>query len=114
MATNFKIRSALKGTNYWGSYMTDIIKDFEEKASGKMMSFLRANKEFEEENIQKLMDEIETLGFTKPVLITFGKDAESIARRILSGEFDIVGVPHYANYVSKEDYRMQFLSILGD
>src|SRR5688572_20088331 len=38
MATDFKIRYALKGTSYWGSYMTDIIKDFEEKASGRMMS----------------------------------------------------------------------------
>lgn len=35
MATDFKIRYALKNTPYWGSYMTDIIKDFEEKASGK-------------------------------------------------------------------------------
>src|SRR4051812_403130 len=34
MATDFKIRSALKDTPYWGAYMTDIIKDFEEKASG--------------------------------------------------------------------------------
>jgi|SRR5215475_6727380 len=57
-ATNFKIRSALRGTRYWGSYMTDIIKDFEEKASGKMMSFLEANKDFELENIQRLREEI--------------------------------------------------------
>lgn len=29
MATDFKIRYALRGTPYWGSYMTDIIKDFD-------------------------------------------------------------------------------------
>ena len=114
MATDFKIRSALKGTNYWGAYMTDIIKDFEEKTSGRMMSFLRANKEFEEENIQKLREEIEILGFTNPLLITFGRDAESIVRRNLSGEFEIIGVPHYANYVSKEEYRLQVLSLLSE
>ena len=50
MATDFKIRYALKGTNYWGSYMTDIIKDFEEKSSGKMMSYLRSNRDFELED----------------------------------------------------------------
>jgi hypothetical protein len=31
MANDFKIRYALKNTCYWGSYMTDIIKDFEER-----------------------------------------------------------------------------------
>ena len=107
MATDFKIRYALKDTSYWGSYMTDIIKDFEEKASGKMMSFLKRNKDFEEDNIQKLREEIKVLGFTNPVLVTFGKDAEMIAQRNLAGKFQIVRVPHYASYISKEDYRAQ-------
>ena len=107
MATDFKIRYALKDTSYWGSYMTDIIKDFEEKASGKMMSFLRSNKDFEQENIQKLREEIKVLGYTNPVLVTFGKDAETIAKRNLGREFSIVSIPHYANYISKEEYRLK-------
>lgn len=107
MATDFKIRYALKDTSYWGSYMTDIIKDFEEKASGKMMSFLRSNKDFERDNIRKLREEIAVLGFSNPVLVAFGKDAEKIARRNLCKEFQVVGIPHYAMYISKEDYRAQ-------
>jgi hypothetical protein len=107
MATDFKIRYALKDTSYWGSYMTDIIKDFEEKASGKMMSFLRSNKDFERDNIRKLREEIAVLGFSNPVLVAFGKDAEKIARRNLCKEFQVVGIPHYAKYISKEDYRAQ-------
>ena len=107
MATDFKIRYALKGTSYWGSYMTDIIKDFEEKFSGRMMSFLGRNKDFERDNIRKLRDEIEVIGFPNPVLITFGKDAEKIAKRNLGKEFQVIGIPHYANYMSKENYRAQ-------
>jgi len=107
MATDFKIRYALKGTSYWGSYMTDIIKDFEEKASGKMMSFLQSNKDFERDNIRKLREEIEVLGVSNPVLVAFGKDAEKIAKRNLCKEFQIVGIPHYANYISKDNYRAQ-------
>jgi hypothetical protein len=107
MATDFKIRYAFKDTAYWGSYMTDIIKDFEEKASGKMMSFLRSNKDFERENIRKLRQEIEVLGFSNPVLVAFGKDAEKVAKRTLCKEFQIIGIPHYANYISKEKYRAQ-------
>jgi len=107
MATDFKIRYALKDTSCWGSYMTDIIKDFEEKGSGRIMSFLRSNKDFEQDNIRTLREEIEVLGFANPVLVTFGKDAETIANRNLGKEFQIVRVPHYANYISKENYRAQ-------
>ena len=33
-ATDYKIRYATNDTPLWGAYMTDIIKDFEEKISG--------------------------------------------------------------------------------
>ena len=112
MATDFKIRYALKDTSYWGSYMTDILKDFEEKASGKMMSFLRVNKDFERKSIQELREEVETIGFSQPILVAFGKDTEKIAKRNLSKEFQIVAIPHYANYISKENYREQVCSRL--
>jgi len=82
--------------------MTDIIKDFEEKASGKMMSFLRRKRGFEEDNIQQLREEVAVLGVTDPLLVAFGKDAETIARRNLGDEFRIVRIPHYASYISKE------------
>ena len=101
-ATDFKIRYALKNTSYWGSYITDIIKDFEERASGKMISFLRKNKEFERDNIRKLHEEIAVLGFANPTLVTFGRDAETIAKRHLGGDFRIIRIPHYANYISKQ------------
>jgi hypothetical protein len=112
MANDYKIRHALKDTPYWGAYMTDIIKDFEEKASGKMMQYLRTNRQFEEENIQQLRAEIAVLGVADPVLIAIGKDAELIARRNLSGEFQIRCIPHYAKYISKENYRQQLLEQL--
>ncbi len=78
------------------------------------MSFLRRNKYFEEDNIRKLREEIEVLGFTNPVLVTFGKDAEMIAKRNLGNEFRIVRVSHYANYISKEDYREQVCAQLPE
>lgn len=104
MATDFKIRYALKGTAYWGSYMTDIIKDFEEKASGEMMTYLRDHSDFERDNIRQRREEIEVLGVTNPLLIAFGKDVEAVAKRNFGTEFQIVRIPHYANYVSKENY----------
>ncbi|MBS9405689.1 hypothetical protein KG088_19095 [Halomonas sp. TRM85114] len=114
VATDFKIRYALKGTGYYGSYMTDIIKDFEEKASGKMMSFLKSNKDFERENIQKLRQEIAVLGVSNPVIVAFGKDAEKVAARNFGNEFEVIGIPHYANFISKENYRTKVCSQLPD
>lgn len=114
MATDYKIRGALKGTRFWGAYMTDIIKDFEEKAAGRMMKYLSINKNFEKENIKILNAEIELLGTTSPTLIAFGRDTEKIAKRNLGREFQIVGIPHYANYVSIEDYRSKVSIILAN
>ena len=92
--------------------MTDLIKDFEEKASGKMMSFLRKNRSFEEDNIQMLREEIAVLGFPDPILVVFGRDAETVVRRNFENEFQIIRIPHYANYCSKETYRMQVAETL--
>ena len=113
MATDYKIRYALQDTHYWGGYMTDIIKDFEEKASGKMMKYLRSDPQFEKENIEILRSEIDVLGHKDPILIAFGRDAEIIARRNLGNEYEICRIPHYANYTSKEKYRDQVLDILS-
>jgi hypothetical protein len=112
MATDFKIRFALKGAPHWGAYMTDIIKDFEEKASGKMMRYLQANPQFEKENVQKLREEIAVLGVSEPLLIAFGRDAAVIVKRNLGNEFQIRCIPHYACYVSKENYRREVLEKL--
>lgn len=113
MATDYKMRFALKDTPFWGAYMTDIIKDFEEKASGKMMKYLRANQQFEKENVQKLRGEIAVLGVADPLLVAFGNDAYAIAKRNLGNEFRIKCIPHYACYVSKEKYRQQVIEQLG-
>ena len=52
--------------------MTDIIKDFAEKASNKMMNYLRNNKDFEEENILTFKQELTDLESDNPLLIAFG------------------------------------------
>ena len=110
-ATDYKIRYALRGSPFWGGYMTDIIKDFDQKTSGKVVSYLRANKAFEEENVNNFRKELEDLGSESPTIIAFGKDAYVILVRNLKYEYKIFKVPHYANYTSKENYREQIKSI---
>ena len=110
-ATDYKIRYALSDSALWGGYMTDIIKDFDEKESGKMMTYLRSNKTFEKSNVQIFRQEIKDVRAKNPTIVAFGNDAYSILSRNFKDEFKILKVQHYANYSSKENYREHVLSI---
>jgi len=111
VATDFKIRFALRDSPVWGGYMTDIIKDFEQKISGKVISYLKNNKSFEEENVQVFRQELVDIGAKNPSLIAFGNDSYRILNRYLKDEFRILKIPHYANYTGKEKYREQVKQI---
>lgn len=112
-AMDYKIRYAFKDSPFWGAYMTDIIKDFEQKSSGKMMSYLRTDKKFEEENVKIFREEINDLGVNNPTIVAFGRDAHVILNRNFKNEFRIYKIPHYSNYTSKEKYREEVKSVLG-
>jgi hypothetical protein len=111
ISQDYKIRYALKGTKLWGGYMTDIIKNFPEKSSSKMMSFLKKDKKLEIENCQIFTEELSLLKSHQPKIIAFGNDAFSILQRNFKNKFDIVKVPHYANYINKEKYRELLISL---
>ena len=113
MSQDYKIRYALKGTPLWGSYMTDIVKDFQQKASGKMMSYLRKNKDFEEKNVEVFRVELNDLDCEKPTLVAFGNDAYKVIVRNLGKEFEVWKLPHYSKYISKENYRKEVEVILN-
>ena len=110
-ATDFKIRFALKGSPFWGGYMTDIIKDFDQKNSGEVAGYLKTHKAFEEENIKIFREEINDLGINKPTIIAFGGDTYSVLTRNLNKEFKILKISHYAHFISKEKYREEIKSL---
>ena len=111
-ATDYKIRYGIKDTPLWGAYMTDIIKDFEEKISGKVKSYLRENREFEQENVNFFVKELSDVGATNPTLVAFGNESFDILKRNLKNDFKILKIPHYANYSSKEKYRQQIQEVI--
>jgi len=109
---DFKIRYALRSSRIWGAYMTDIIKDFEQKVAGRVISYLGTDKPFEEENVEIFREEIDDLGVEEPTIIAFGRDAHSILTRNLKDEYEILRIPHYSNYSGKEAYRKEVNYIL--
>jgi len=93
-AMDYKIRYALINTPYYGAYMTDIIKDFEQKISGNVMTYIKGNKTFESDNIEIFLEEIRDLHVNEPQIIAFGNDAYEIFFRNLSPELCTeIGLP---------------------
>ena len=112
-STDFKIRFAFKNSPYWGGYMTDIIKDYVKKESGKVEKYLQEHKEFERQNVENFRQELKDLkdlGASNPTLIAFGGDTIKVFKRNnLHKEYEILEIYHYAyryrGMNKKENYR---------
>ena len=109
-AQDYKTRYAVQDTIFWGAYMTDIIKDYEEVMSGKVMKYLNANPDIKKDNIKSFEKEIEDLGSKNPVIIAFGNDCFKILSE-LKNKYKIFKVPHYSSNISKEKLREAFIEI---
>ena len=112
-AQDYKTRFALKDTELWGGYMTDIIKDHVGKNVNEVKNYLRENTGVEEKNIETFRKELKDLGTENPTIIAFGDDAHNILIRHLNNEFNIYMVTHYSSRgLTKEDFRDKIKSLI--
>ena len=102
---DFKLRYALMDTPFWGSYITDIIKDFPELSSKKVVSHFRKNPNEIEKHINSFKEELSVLSDEKPILIAVGNDSYNILNDNLSEEYEIHRIMHYSARINKEDYK---------
>jgi hypothetical protein len=77
-AHDFKIRHAFSGTDFWGAYMTDIIKGVVQPVSGKLVSWLKQNPHVVATNIDALRAELSDLGYPRPTILAFGGAAHEL------------------------------------
>jgi hypothetical protein len=110
-AQDYKTRFALQGTMFWGAYMTDIIKSYEEKISGNLMKYLSINKEFEKENIKIFEQELLDIGSQNTILVAFGNDSYNILKRNLKDKYTIYKVPHYSAFIKLDSFRLAFTDL---
>jgi hypothetical protein len=102
---DYKIRYAFRDTKFYGAYMTDIIKDFEEKVSGNVKSYLKENPDFELGNIELFKQEIAELKCADPFIIAFGNITYEILKKHFGESYRIQKVMHYSQQISKESYK---------
>ncbi|MEP7195287.1 MAG: hypothetical protein ABI851_02135 [Saprospiraceae bacterium] len=112
-AQDYKIRHAFKGTAYYGAYMTDIIKDFEQLISGEVVSYLKTNKYFEEKNINLFKQELKDLKVDAPLILAFGSATNDILTKYFGKEYKILKIPHYSMHINKEIYKELVASIIN-
>ena len=84
----YKIRYALKDTALWGAYMTDIIKDFPEKESNNVMSYLKNNQSVVDKNIISFEEELKDIGSFNSTIIGFGNDSFNILKNNIGSKYN--------------------------
>ena len=106
-ANDFKIRYAFHDTEFWGAYMTDVIKGFVEPVSGALLSHLRKRPEVVGHHVKTLRSELLDLGCVRPLILAFGGAAHAlIAAHLPTDEYlRLVHLTHYSHRISKEGYR---------
>ena len=107
-ANDFKIRYAFKGTSYYGSYMTDIIKNLEMLSSKDVASHLKNHPEIVKDNIDAFRQELADLETARPIILVFGSDAYHLLKKHLDKEeySALVKLTHYSQQIGKEDYKL--------
>ena len=102
---SYKLRYALKGTTFWGAYMTDLLKEEEETDSKKVVSRFKKDKAALEKWMKDFEREISHLG-GKPVLIALGDATHDFLMSLKDKYPAIEKLPHYSySRISKEQYR---------
>jgi hypothetical protein len=111
-AQDYKLRFAFTNTEYYGAYMTDIIKGVVEVDSKNIPKHLEANPGVLEQSLKIFREELCDLGATSPLILAFGRIAhEIIAKNLHHSEYaQLIRLTHYSHQISKEEYRKRVLS----
>ena len=109
---DYKIRFAFRDTEYFGAYMTDIIKGVVEVDSKNIPTHLKENPGVLADSLKIFRQELRDLGTDSPLILAFGRIAYYIIKQNLSSaEYGkLIRLTHYSHQISKEKYRDTVLS----
>ena len=112
---DYKIRFAFEGTDFYGAYMTDIIKDYPMLSSKKVLNSLKKEPHEISKQIDGFRKELTFIGSCKPTILAFGRDAYNILNNNMNkSEYtDLISLTHYSHQISKENYRIDTHTKLG-
>jgi hypothetical protein len=113
---DFKIRYAFSGTPFYGGYMSNLIKGVIARDPAHLREQLKTDLSLVSRIIGQLLEEIDDLGCSQPLVIAFGADTYELASQsIPSNPYgQLVGVPSFGIRGSKEQYRESVHAKLTD
>ena len=102
---DYKLRYALMNTRFWGSYITDFIKNYPKTDLSKEMSYLLKNPDVLTPYVQTFFDELAHIS-DKPTLIAMGdKTYKLLKTRKELADYTIIKITHYAYRINIDKYR---------
>lgn len=104
-AKDYKMRDAFCGTPLWGSYMTDILKNFPEVDSSKVNGYIRDNPGCLNQHCELFDHELSLIGAAKSTLVALGGLTSSILKKRYAETNSIITIKHYSSYISADNYR---------
>src|SRR3974390_3115894 len=101
-ANDFKIRYAFQNTQYYGAYMTDIIKGVELINSKDVLKYIKENPAAIKRNIDSFREELYDLQSKESIILAFGVSAyEIIKNELKQVEYSkLVRLTHYSHQIS--------------
>ena len=104
---DYKIRFAFEGTEYYGAYMTDIIKGVVEVDSKNIPKHLKENPGALANSLEIFRQELRDLATASPLILAFGRIAYDIIKENLSSSeyCKLIRLTHYSHQIGKEKYR---------
>jgi hypothetical protein len=114
-AQDYKIRYAFEGTSFYGSYMTDIIKDCPMLSSKDVLIHLRENPSKVRTQIDRFREEMTFIKSDCPTILAFGKQTYEILYKGLNRKeyTSLIQLTHYSHQICKENYREDTFKRLG-
>jgi hypothetical protein len=112
---DYKLRHALVGTDFYGAYMTDLVKDFPQISSKDVMKHLKENPCEIMKQIDSFKDEMKFIGAEKPTILALGRNVYDLLKRHLDESYysNLISLMHYSHQISKEKYRGELHKKLG-
>jgi hypothetical protein len=112
---DYKIRHAFADTQYWGAYMTDVIKDVAILSRASVMRYLNEDPSLLGKSLTKLLEEFNDLGCDRPSIVAFGSDAHRlVADNLPPRRYSrLIKLRHYSDYMSQDAYRQEVLMKIG-
>lgn len=108
-AQDYKLRYALRGTKYWGAFMTDIYSGIIETNAKNAID--KTTPQMTSDSIEDLLEIRNFLG-GKSIIVAMGNKAYKILSKHLPTEVHLKKIQHYSSYVNIDKYREQILEQL--